>query len=160
MQHVQQRSSLRGSCMCSGGWANPGQECRLQQMASSTSSRPVSLQPVYPSILQAAYTSRAQLQGFLSQSKSCAACHYQSDGRVRGAALTRVIVYIKRCIPQQGISRLGVMGVALIAVLSGYGSVELPYSYLSLFIRPVGRSEIALAESQMMQVQHTFPHSA
>ena len=52
------------------------------------------------------------------------------------------------------------MGVALIAVLSGYGSVELPYSYLSLFIRPVGRSEIALAESQMMQVQHTFPHSA
>ena len=52
----------------------------------------------------------------------------------------------------QGISRLGVMGVALIAVLSGYGSVELPYTYLSLFIRPVGRSEIALAESQMMQV--------
>lgn len=51
------------------------------------------------------------------------------------------------------------MGVALIAVLSGYGSVELPYSYLSLFIRPVGRSEIALAESQMMQVQHTFTHS-
>ncbi len=46
------------------------------------------------------------------------------------------------------------MGVALIAVLSGYGSVELPYSYLSLFIRPVGRSEIALAESQMLQVQH------
>ena len=44
------------------------------------------------------------------------------------------------------------MGVALIAVISGYGSVELPYSYLSLFIRPVGRSEIALAESQMMQV--------
>ncbi len=46
------------------------------------------------------------------------------------------------------------MGVALIAVLSGYGSVELPYGYLSLFIRPVGRSEIALAESQMMQVKH------
>ena len=44
------------------------------------------------------------------------------------------------------------MGVALIAVVSGYGSVELPYSYLSLFIRPVGRSEITLAESQMMQV--------
>ena len=44
------------------------------------------------------------------------------------------------------------MGVALIAVLSGYGSVELPYTYLSLFIRPVGRSEIALAESQMLQV--------
>lgn len=61
------------------------------------------------------------------------------------------------CNHEQGISRLGVMGVALIAVLSGYGSVELPYSYLSLFIRPVGRSEIALAESQMMQVSLPQP---
>ncbi len=72
----------------------------------------------------------------------------------------RVVLYIKSCIALQGISRLGVMGVALIAVLSGYGSVELPYSYLSLFIRPVGRSEIVLAESQMMQVRPAPPHSS
>ena len=52
----------------------------------------------------------------------------------------------------QAISRVGVMGVSLIAVLSGYGSVSLPFSYLSLFIRPVERSEIAMAQSQMMQV--------
>lgn len=52
----------------------------------------------------------------------------------------------------QAISRVGVMGVSLIAVLSGYGSVSLPFSYLSLFIRPVERSEIAMAQSQLMQV--------
>jgi len=45
------------------------------------------------------------------------------------------------------------MGVCLIAVLSGYGSIDLPYSYLTLFVRPVERAEIAMAESQMMQVR-------
>ena len=55
----------------------------------------------------------------------------------------------------QAISRVGVMGVSLIAVLSGYGSVSLPFSYLSLFIRPVERSEIAMAQSQMMQVSQS-----
>ncbi len=59
----------------------------------------------------------------------------------------------------QAISRLGVMGVSLIAVLSGYGSVNLPFSYLTLFIRPVERSEIAMAESQMMQVCSTLVHT-
>lgn len=52
----------------------------------------------------------------------------------------------------QAVSRVGVMGVSLVAVLSGYGSVNLPLSYLSLFVRPVERSRIATAESQMLQV--------
>jgi len=47
---------------------------------------------------------------------------------------------------------VGVMGVTLIAVLSGYGSVDLPFSYLSLFVRPVARAEVAAAEAQLMQV--------
>jgi hypothetical protein len=41
-----------------------------------------------------------------------------------------------------GISRIGVIGVAVIAALSGYGAVDAPYSYITWFIRPVNPSDV------------------
>jgi hypothetical protein len=46
---------------------------------------------------------------------------------------------------------VGVLGTWIIALLSGYAAVSLPYSYLSLFIRPVEAHEIAAVEEQYRQ---------
>lgn len=48
----------------------------------------------------------------------------------------------------QAISRVGVMGTWMIAILSGYAAVSVPYSYLSLFVRPVEAFEVAAMEEQ------------
>ncbi len=53
----------------------------------------------------------------------------------------------------QAISRVGVMGVTLIAVLSGYGSVSMPYSYIGLFVRPVNQLEVTAMETQLSQAR-------
>jgi hypothetical protein len=51
------------------------------------------------------------------------------------------------------INRIGVLGTWLISILSGYASVNFPYSYLSLFIRPVEQSEVMAVEDQYRQVR-------
>ena len=48
------------------------------------------------------------------------------------------------CCRLQAVSRVGVLGIILVGVLSGYGTVSLPFSYISLFIRPVDKCAAAV----------------
>jgi golgi pH regulator len=55
-----------------------------------------------------------------------------------------------------GMSRIGVIGVTAMAILSGFGAVNSPYTCLFYFVKPVSDKEIALTESQYIKVVETI----
>jgi len=51
---------------------------------------------------------------------------------------------------EQGLSRVGVIGVSLIGVLSGFGAVNYPYTSMTCFMRSVSRSDVLQLERKLM----------
>lgn len=51
---------------------------------------------------------------------------------------------------EQGLSRVGVIGVSMIGVLSGFGAVNYPYTSMTCFMRSVSRSDILQLERKLM----------
>lgn len=49
------------------------------------------------------------------------------------------------------IGRVGVIGVTIMALLSGFGAVNYPYTCMSLFVHPVSRADIDAGEKRLMQ---------
>ncbi|CAD5125669.1 DgyrCDS13871 [Dimorphilus gyrociliatus] len=56
------------------------------------------------------------------------------------------IISIEQCI-----GRVGVVGVTLMAILSGFGAVNCPYTYMSYFVRQVSNTDIQSVEKRIMQ---------
>ena len=51
----------------------------------------------------------------------------------------------------QAVGGLGMVGVSLLAVLSGFGAVSLPYQHLSAFVAPVDAGRCGQLERQLLQ---------
>lgn len=51
---------------------------------------------------------------------------------------------------EQGLSRVGVIGVSLIGVLSGFGAVNYPYTSMTCFMRAVSKNDIKQLETKLM----------
>ncbi|KAK7580328.1 hypothetical protein V9T40_000957 [Parthenolecanium corni] len=52
---------------------------------------------------------------------------------------------------EQGVSRIGVIGVTVMALLSGFGAVNYPYTSMAYFIRPVSKADVSNTEKRLLQ---------
>lgn len=52
---------------------------------------------------------------------------------------------------EQAVSRIGVVGVTLMAILSGFGAVNYPYTSMTYFIHPVSQSDVLNVERRLLQ---------
>lgn len=51
------------------------------------------------------------------------------------------------------VSRVGVFGVTIMALLSGFGAVIYPYTSMAMFMRSVTQADVAQIERKLMQTQ-------
>lgn len=52
---------------------------------------------------------------------------------------------------EQGVSRIGVIGVTVMALLSGFGAVNYPYTSMAYFMRPVSYADVLAIEKRLLQ---------
>ena len=52
---------------------------------------------------------------------------------------------------EQAISRVGVIGVTVMAILSGFGAVNAPYTCMTIFMRPVTDEDVDMMKQKLKQ---------
>jgi golgi pH regulator len=52
---------------------------------------------------------------------------------------------------EQGVSRIGVVGVTVMAILSGFGAVNFPLTTMTYFIHPVTQNDVINTERKLTQ---------
>ncbi|CAG9807208.1 unnamed protein product [Chironomus riparius] len=52
---------------------------------------------------------------------------------------------------EQGISRIGVIGVTVMAILSGFGAINFPFTNMNYFIHPVTQNDVINTERRLFQ---------